>query len=900
MGWDARGGWRRKLTGTFCIPLAQCRKESEVGGKAANLGFMIRRGMPVPKGFAVTRCAFERFCEANALVRRASMIRQGIDFRAPDSIRAAAGEIAGLVLCAKIPQEIWEGILAHAQGLDGERVIVRSSAVGEDSRAASFAGQLDSVPAPNRADSLRDGLLRCWASFWSERSLFYQQQRGVRLEGMGAVIQEMVEPRIAGVLFTRSPASPCGGSLVGEEHPIMVEYVLGHGEELVSGRGNPGRISASRVSDRWERLAEPENSTGAVSDFSWLPPLKRHGLDLEKAMRHPQDIEWAVDADRSLFLLQSRPITTGGSCRVGRPNEVLWSNVNVNENYPDPISPLLYSVALRSYYFYFRNLGKAFGISERRLRAMEGPLSAIIGTHGARMYYNLTNIYRVICALPFGRKVAGLFDTFVGIHEPLGHRFKDERFHPSLRTLGEGAELVRMAGVTLRTFLLLPWRVRSLETVVDGHLGACAPAGEDDSPEALRHWSGEFHRFLDIRFHHWRKAALADVAAMFTYGLLKALLERTLGREMGESLHNTMLKGIPGLVSSRPPQGIWELARAVRGDSRLREIFRCCPSREIERRVCGEPTEFPEFRSRLVRFLKDWGFRCSGELMLTVPSFRENPSALVDILKAYTLSGIESPETTIRRQEGERKRILCSIQPRVRGMNRVLLVFLLKATHGSIACRERVRMKQAALYAQFRQTLLALGRHLTTTARIEGPEDIFFLKYQEIDRLIAGAETAVAGCKGLIRLRKEVFRRASELNPPDYLLLPEGEIYNGTQPAFRASGTSSQGRRAGRHYGTGACGGRVEGAARVLESVLQAGQLRAGEVLVTRQTDPGWGPVFPLIRGLVMERGGMLSHGAIIAREFGIPAVVGISKITQSITSGQKILVDGDEGYVAF
>lgn len=888
------------MIGTFCIPLAECRKESEVGGKAANLGFMIRQGIPVPTGFAVTNRAFERFCESNSLAGRVANIRQGIDFRSPDSIRGAADEISRLVLAGRVPDGIWGEIVAHAQHLKCERIMVRSSAVGEDSRSASFAGQLDSIPAMNSADAIHSGLLRCWASFWSERSLFYQDRRGVRLAGMGVVVEEMIESMIAGVLFTRSPSSLCSGRVSGEQHTILVEYVFGKGEELVSGRRNPGRIALSRASDHWERLADPEDATERARDLSWLPSLKQHALHLEIAMKHPQDIEWAVDADRSLFLLQTRPITDQGSIPARMRDRVLWSNVNVNENYPDPISPLLYSVALKSYYFYFRNLGKAFGISERRLRSMEGPLSAIIGTHGARMYYNLTNIYRVICVLPFGRKVAGFFDSFVGVNEPLDPGFKDQRFRLTLHTAKEIAEVVRMAGVTLRTFLLLPWRIRSLENLVDRHLDGCRDGGGDGGPEALKRWKGKFQEFLDIRFHQWRKAALADVAAMFTYGLLKAFLERILGRERGKALHNTILKGISGLVSSKPPQGIWELVQAVREDGRLREIFMTIPSQEIEQRIWGEGIEFPEFRLRLERFLRDWGFRCSGELMLTVPNFRERPSALFDIMKGYMLTDIGSPEATIRRQGRERDRILYTIRPQVNRFSWMLLRLLLKATHHSIASRERVRMKQAALYAQFRQTLLGLGRSLARAGRIEDPEDIFFLKYGEIDHLLAGTEMIPGGLKTLIRLRKEHFQRVSELNPPDYLLLSEGEYYDGTQPPFRPSRVSPQSRQAGAHYGTAACGGRVEGNARVLESVLQARQLKAGEILVTRQTDPGWGPVFPLIRGLVMERGGMLSHGAIIAREFGIPAVVGIPKITRLIASGQKILVDGDEGYVSF
>jgi pyruvate,water dikinase len=581
--------------------------------------------------------------------------------------------------------------------------------------------------------------------------------------------------------------------------------------------------------------------------------------------------------------------------------KVLWSNVNVNENYPDPISALLYSIALKSYYFYFRNLGKAFGVSENRLNSMEKDLSAIIGTHGARMYYNLTNIYRVICALPFGKKVAGFFDAFVGVNEPIDPRFKEEKFALTGRTLKEVAEVVRMAFVTMWTFLLLPLRIRSLEKEVDLHLASAENRGIGPHEDAvmLNRLMGEFDGFLNIRFHRWRKAALADVAAMFSYGLLRSFLQRILGEKQCDTMHHTLLKGIPDIVSSEPPQMIWALAQTIRNHAALLELFRNHTVEAIEQKLYREKGGFPDFEAQLERFLKRWGFRCSGELMLTVPNFREKPAALFELLKKYIEVETESPTQIIQYHERRRKESLNAIRLQVNRPSWVLLKCLLAATHQSIAFRERVRMKQAALYACFRQTVLALGRHLVKTAKIGNASDVFFLTYGEIETYFRGSEIFPQILADLVEVRKKHFESASRLNPPDYLLLFEGEYFDGTQPAFQPGMRSSRVKsEANVFYGVSACGGRIEGKARVLENLWQASQLNAGEILVTRQTDPGWGPVFPLIKGLVMERGGMLSHGAIIAREFGIPAVVGIPKVTQLVSSGQSILVDGDEGYV--
>ena len=884
----------------YCEPLQQCRRAAEVGAKAVNLGYMARRRIPVPAGVALTNKAFELFCRENSLSEKIAPLLERIDYSRPDSIYRTAGEIAGLIQSCRIPAEVWRQITASAADLGCPQIIVRSSAIGEDSAEASFAGQLDSITASNTALDLKKALLRCWTSYWSARSLFYQHRTGVGLRGMGVVFQQWVNARISGVAFS-SFSDATLNEIIGEENPLLVEYVYGPGEALVSGQLNPGRIVVSRNGRGWKQVADPETPAPNGTDFAWISLLKRHALDLEKALGRCQDLEWAVDEHNTLFLLQCRPITAGRSKAAPISEKVLWSNVNVNENYPDPVSPLLYSVALKSYECYFRNLGRAFGVSEKRLKKIQPELAAIIGSHGARIYYNLSNIYRVICVLPFGRRVAGFFDAFVGVNDPLDPEFKDGAHGLSGRSLKEAAELIRMLLTTIWTFALLPWRIRSLEQIVDRHLENVGPMPcAETKPPTVQTLLGQFRKFLHIRFSEWRKAALADAAAMFGYGLLKAMLEHAVGNRKTDSLHNTLLKGIPNIVSSQPPQKIWELAEFIRRHAELKTLFETSDSRRILNMLSLETPLFREFNHRMHDFLHHWGFRCSGELMLTVPNFREQPQALFDILKSYVNTKMPSPKQIIEKQEKDRNQVLQTLRHRMRWDHWYLFKLLLQVSYKAIAYRERVRMKQAALYAGFRQTLLAMGRHLSAASQIEAAEDIFFMKYPEIEAWFAGTEVPAADLCDLIQSRKTTFEQASGLHPPDYLLLDPRESYDGSQKPYRTNRSSKPRtfHMSNVFAGIGACGGKIEAKARVLESVLEAQRLQPGEILVARQTDPGWGPLFPLIKGLVMERGGMLSHGAIIAREFGIPAVVGIADITRKVTSGQRILVDGDEGYV--
>jgi pyruvate,water dikinase len=320
--------------------------------------------------------------------------------------------------------------------------------------------------------------------------------------------------------------------------------------------------------------------------------------------------------------------------------------------------------------------------------------------------------------------------------------------------------------------------------------------------------------------------------------------------------------------------------------------------------------EFGAFREALDAYLREWGFRRSGELMLTVPSFQERRAELIDILKGYVAAGGESPADLLRRQAGEREaetaRVLAVLRrrklvPLLPWPNRATLArVLMRWARRSIALRERARLKQALLYNRLRRVVLAVGRRLVERGSLESAEDVFFLTHQEIDDLLSGSAMFPGRVKELVALRMASHAEASAMTPPDSFELPEGDDWSPRReqgpPLLARRAPTTDGAAVLR--GVGACGGTVTGRAAVLGDVSEFARLAGREVLVTRQTDPGWGPVFPLIRGLVIERGGMLSHGAIIAREYGIPAVVGVRDATKRIGQGQVVTVNGDRGVV--
>jgi rifampicin phosphotransferase len=866
---------RAPIDECWIVPLAEA-DAAGTGGKATNLARLHRLGLPVPRGFAIAAPMLQRLLEM-----------MGLAGAPPDSLQT-------LIPRASIPSELWQPVVRAWRALGVSRAIVRSSALGEDSDTASFAGQLDSIADVTSEEALARALVRCWASRWSARVLAYERSRGRALAGMGVIVQEQIRASISGVMFTMAPDAA---------DAMLIEYCAGAGEALVSGRVNPGRVAVDRVSGSVRRLARAEDP-GCRLDDPCVHDLAGIGRRVETAFGSPQDIEWTVDAGNRIWIVQSRPITTsaGSDVRANRSEDAhegpktLWSNANVNENFPDPICPLLYSVASAGYYHYFRNLGRAFGLTRRRLEAIDAPLHRIIGVHRARMYYNLSSIHTVLRAAPFGESLAASFNRFVGADELAPRNPKTTEPAGVMATIGHTAELARIFAAVLWQYAFFSRRVARFERTVDAFAAATRPADlpRHDRADLLRHLRG----FMEIRCHRWKDASLADAGAMVSYAALQAQVRRALPSADQDALHNTLLKALPDLVSSRPAVELWLLSRLIRNDRHLRALFAGEPPDRILEELRRRP-ELGWFVRAFDAYLEQWGYRCSAELMLTVPGFQEDPAALIAILKSYAVTDGESPSRRLERQQAERvaetRRVLRSLSP----VRAAAVRMLLKWTQRAIQLRERARLKQALLYSRLRRIALAVGDRLVADGRLDRRDDVFMLTVEEIDALLSGDAMFPDLTASLARLRRDEHTRIAATRPPDTFTLADGTYVPIAYTQDEESAPeASAAERGAVLTGTSACGGRATARAVVLADVTEAHRLAAGDILITRQTDPGWGPVFPLITGLVMERGGMLSHGAIIAREFGIPSIVGVRDATRVIPSGTTVSLDGDRGIV--
>lgn len=809
----------------FTTPLDDLIDADRYGAKAAHLSRMKRAGFPVPDGFVVSAAAFSLFfVEGSDMAPLVTEIRSEID-------SVGAG-----------------------------KYMVRSSAIGEDSDEASFAGQLDSFISSNDLSEIVVHLQKCWASHNKESVRVYEDHSGKKLNGMGVIVQQLIEPDLAGVIFTRSHL---------EEGQMLVEFVEGHGEKLVSGEVTPKSFHYSR--------------NGVSREIGYLPELKE-GLaiaeQIEQLFGMPIDIEWAIK-EGIFYVVQARPITA----KI-KEKEVYWSNTNLNENYPEAISPLLYSIARDSYYHYFKNLSRLFRVHPEEIKRLESAYANVIGIFGCKMYYNMSSIHEILSASPFSDLLIKSFDNFVGY--AAGNRTKKKEFPPGQK-LSFLKEFISLN-------LSLDRNVSEFENLVDDY---CNQSEKAVVMEDLRSC---FHGFIETRMHSWYRASLADFFAMTYHGLLGKFCSTYYG-DGGPGAQNKLIQAIPGLISVKPIIEMHDLIVMIRNDKKAYEKFVELEARDFLIWLQNKCSSETILRS-IYSYLENWGFRCSGELMLTSENYVEKPESFIALLQQYEKLPDQDPAKIIREKSREAAAAKRDFQKKIlkkywRFLPKALLQigllnFYVKRASDAIAYRERVRLKQALLYFRFKQVLQRIEKQFIKSGLMKHEGDILFLPYHEISEHLAASSMLSDNTPQIINNNRLEFLRATKLKYPDDFFTSRGIYANPDEVIDKSKSTVDEGSLTGMC----ACGGRVEGRAKVLSSVFEAGKLEKGDILVTRQTDPGWVVVFPLISGLIVERGGMLSHGAIVSREFGIPAIVGVDAATAKIKDGDWLILNANTGEI--
>jgi pyruvate,water dikinase len=498
----------------------------------------------------------------------------------------------------------------------------------------------------------------------------------------------------------------------------------------------------------------------------------------------------------------------------------------------------------------------------------------------------MSSIHAILSASPFSEALIQSFDNFVGYAEGA----KASKI-PS--TKKEKFAFVRNV---LKQNKALPANVVEFERIVANYMSDVQGAITHSDIRKL------FHGFIEIRMHSWYRASLADFFAMAFHGLLGKLCVKYYG-EGGVGIQNKLIQAIPNLISSRPVIDMHELVLSIRKNDIVYTKFQEGNALDFWIWLNDECAESAVCKG-IHDYLNNWGFRCSGELMLTFKNYIEEPERFVALLMQYEKLPDQNPEEVMHSKCLEAVQAKRDFKKYIFKKNKLnflksilhtwQLNFLVKNACKGISSRERVRLKQAQLYFGFKLALKKVEQAFIQKNILKSEGDIFFLNYTEIAEHLDASEMASAASAEILESRKQAFEVESKLIYPDDFYTTFGKYCSPDQVTRKEVSTDSSSDL----KGLCACGGILTGRVKVLETVMEADKLEKGDILVTRQTDPGWVSVFPLISGLIVERGGMLSHGAIVSREFGIPAIVGVELATQKLKDGDVITLNADKGTI--
>jgi phosphohistidine swiveling domain-containing protein len=858
-----RGGRRRDIL-PCGLPLHKVRSR-EAGGKGWNLLRLHRLGYPVPPFFVISTQAFGRALRPAR--RRIESLVRSADFGDRDSLENVSLLIRDIILGTEIPAETRREIESALDRLPsgGMRVAVRSSVVGEDSGEHSFAGLMDSFLDVARAE-VTETVRKVWASAFSARALRYRKEKDVSLGGIAAavIVQEMVDASASGVLFTRDPET--------RELECVVSAGFGRGDGVVQDRVETDTYRVSRDAER--RMSKSVGSGQVLTDdeILWLRGL---GLKTENDFGRAQDIEWARDAAGRISILQTRPIVfartpaADGSFRV-------WDNSNIVESYPGLTLPLTFSFVRECYEIVFRAAARSLDVSGRGLAAREDLFPCMIGLLGGRVYYNLLNWYEILAYLPGFEKHKASWDRMIGI---------------SQRTPfpgNKGSAWQRFVAFGIILFKLLTVR-RTLDAFSTHFRKVYGRFGERDfsgasAAELMRAYDDLKRAFAG----KWALTLHNDFCAMTYYEGLRRLCARW-GFGGHPNLHNNLLCGEKGVESAAPVRYLVRLGELVRGRPPFQRLIGRRDSAAAWRKIRRDPA-FEALRTGFDDYLGRYGDRGTEELKLETPTYREEPARLVDLVRNYckmglTVEALEAKEREVRKQAED------IVRSRLRNpMRKLVFGFVLKNARRAVAGRENMRFARTRLFGVVRRITRRAGVLFVEAGLIDRPSHIYYLTMDEVFGALSGA-ASIQNLQALVSLRKSEYGEFARLKLKDrFVTRGIPRVGDRGPDAVRKDAPK-------RLRGINCSAGLAEGAARIVLDPRSAGT-DGCFIIIAESTDPGWVFLMLASKGIIVERGSVLSHTAIIGRELGIPTIVGVKDATKLIPDGARLFMDGSTGEV--
>lgn len=885
----------------FILPLdSNSATLANSGGKGLNLTRLMRADLPVPDGYIVTTEAYRRYVAANDLQAYILDTLSSTDLMNPDALDEASEKIRQQFYAGTMPDELAAPLLNQYEQMGRPAVAVRSSATAEDLPDMSFAGQQDTYLNIIGDDALLEAVVGCWASLWTARAVGYRSRNNIAHDevALAAVVQKMVPSEASGVLFTANP-------LTGQRDETVIDATLGLGEALVAGQvepdhyvvhqngnspqnariekelgakaiaieGNTGGGTVKRELDARDRQALPDTGIIALADL---------GRRVAHLLDGPQDIEWAW-VDDELHLLQSRPITSLYPLPERLPEDSLrvLMSFGAPQGMLDPITPLGRDVIYGLLTLVLRDMGYEVRRHSQRL----------FYTAGQRIFIDVTGATRN----SVGRKV---LQRFLILAEPsIGRTLESLWSDPRLSPTDTGAPI---SGETARR--IIPFFAPIVREVVRS---LWAP---DESRRRLQNQIsnllGVFHAkqttvqtltdcldFLEDLFASFPVIGPQLLPRVATGILSLALVQRL----VGDTDALVLTRGLPYNVTTEMDLALWQTARTIKNDPvGIRHFVETEAATLADEYLAGTLPETTQ--QAIADFLQQYGMRGIGEIDIGRPRWHEDPTPVMQTLRSYLQidDPEQAPDAVFARgaqaaEAGIDELAEAARQQRGGWLRAYLVRKLAYRVRALAGMRESPKFFIVRVMGLAREILLDGGRDLAADGVLSAPDDVFFLRLDEL-RVLAAGGTEAADWQGVVADRRRRYEREKQRRQIPRVLLSDGRsFYDGVAGDGDDSETTIT--------GSPVSPGIVEGTVHVVLEPHGA-ELAPGEILVCPATDPGWTPLFLAAGGLVMEVGGLMTHGSVVAREYGIPAVVGVQDATERLQTGQRVRVDGSTGRV--
>ncbi len=876
------------------------RRES--GGKGFNLYLMSQMGLPVPEWVVLGSRYFQNFLKSSAVGDRLQSLLS--DFTAGKiSAETVEKEALSLFEATPLPSEVLRAIDRAISNIGADSVIsVRSSAADEDSQTHSFAGQLSTFLYVQGREDIVRYIRQCWASGYSARGLSYRHENKLDITkiSVAVVLQKMVDAEVSGVLFTCDPVAK-------KMDQFVVSSVYGIGEGLVSGLldadsfwldSQTGFLKKSEIVEKAEMLKRTGSGvcqTKAVpSDKIQIPSLEQAGLTqlfqlgqtIAQRLRRPQDIEWAL-ADGKFYILQTRPITSLGQDLIGYPN--LWDNSNIVESYGGVTLPLSFSFALRNYKNVYVQFCEVLGVPSEVIKDMDSYLSYMLGNLNGRVYYNLFNWYKLVGVLPGFRQNREFMETMMGVSEALTDEISARiEPHESWNTWAGKLRKFR----TGLNFLKYHFTIQSM---VEDFLSTFHRDYDRYRVMPLRSLRGDELILIYMELERkmlgrWKAPIINDFLCMVHFGILRKLTTQWLSG-LDSTIQNDLLAGEGGLESAEPTKELLRIASIAVKTPGVRELIESNDASDVLEAL--NQSIHQDFYREILAYIDKFGFRCMSEMKLEAIDLSSDPSFLFNNLKNYLkndkIQAHDSQHERAIRSTAEDK-----VRAHLSGFRKFVYFWILKHARKAVKNRENTRFARTRIYGLARTMFETIGIDLYNLQVTSHPRDVFWLAIEEVFGIYNGTLLS-NDLKPVIAQRKADYAKYEE--DIDSRILTRGAVYwqNIFVKEVQVSTEEPQGDWDLK--GLPCCPGILEGVVKVIISPTDNIELN-GEILVTARTDPGWVPLYPNISGLLVERGSLLSHSAIVAREMGIPAIVSIPGLVKTLKTGMRIRMDGKAGTI--